>query len=258
VSSFRLICIAALTAAVAGFVAGTAAAQNATTTDQSGKTYLAGLHPPHEQLKPKPVHATNRVSAQHKPPTKVARPETKRRSMVGANPKAHRPARLADKINSRVAWPSVEPPATDERTTSEIVLQFATEDTEPAPAVAPRPTVSTQLPAAAKTAPPAKLAATDERNSVDSVAVDKPPPTANTLVQTERFEAPASNQMRVIVPAPIETPVTAPTPENPPPTQSSSPTAQMLATLAGAISAGIVGWFIFGFGSFRTIKSRQT
>lgn len=267
-SSFRLICIVALTAAMAGFVAGTATAQNATATDHSGKTYLAGLHPPHEQLKP--VHATSHVSAQHKPPTKIARPETKRRPMAGANPKAHRPARLADKINARIAWPSVELPATDERTTSETVLQFATEDTEPAPAAAPRPTVPrptvpTSPPAAAKTAPPAKLAATEKRNSVDSVAVDqpppavdKPPPTASTLVQTERLEAPASSQMRVIVPAPIETPVTAPTPEDPLPTRSSSATAQMLATLAGAISAGIVGWFIFGFGSVRTIKSRQT
>jgi hypothetical protein len=53
------------------------------------------------------------------------------------------------------------------------------------------------------------------------------------------------------------TPVTAPTPEDHPPARSSSSTAQMLATLAGAITAGIVGWLIFGFGSFRTIKSRQ-
>ena len=130
-SSFRLICIAALTAAMAGFVAGAAAAQSATTADQSGKPYLAGLHPPHEHQKA--VHATSHVSAQHKAPTKIARPETKRQPTVAAKSKAHRRVRLADKINSRVAWPSAEPAATDERATSETVLQFATEDTAPAP-----------------------------------------------------------------------------------------------------------------------------
>jgi hypothetical protein len=257
VSSFRLICIAALTAAMAGFVAGAAAAQSATAADQSGKPYLAGLHPPHEHHKP--VHAkTSHVSAQGKATTKMARPETKRPPMVAANSKAHRPARLADKINSRVTWPSAEPAATDERASSETVLQFATEDTEPAPAAAPRPTIPASTTSTAKTAPPAKIAATDERNNVDSAAVDKPPLTASTPVQTERFETLASSQMRVIVPAPIETPVTAPIPKDQPPARSSSTTAQMLATLAGAITACVVGWLIFGFGSVRTIKSRQT
>jgi hypothetical protein len=33
---------------------------------------------------------------------------------------------------------------------------------------------------------------------------------------------------------------------------------QLLATLGGAITAGIVGWLMIGFGPFRTIKSRQT
>jgi hypothetical protein len=183
--------------------------------------------------------------------------------MVAANSKAHRPARLADKINSRVAWPSANPAATDERASSEAVLQFATEDTEPAPAAAPRPTIPASTTSTAKTAPPAKIAATDERNNVDSAAVDKPPPTASTLVQTERFEAPAPSQMRVIVPAPIETPVTAPIlkdqlPKDQPPARTSSTTAQMLATLAGAITACVVGWLMIGFGSVRTIKSRQT
>jgi hypothetical protein len=257
VSSFRLICIAALTAAMAGFVAGAAAAQSATAADQSGgKPYLAGLHPPHEHHKP--AHAKTSFSAQRKATTKMVRQETKRRPSVGANSKAHRPARLADKINSRVAWPSAEPAATDERANSETVLQFATEDTEPAPAAAPRPTIPASTTSTAKTAPPAKIAATDERNNVDSAAVNKPPPTASTLVQTERFETLASSQMRVIVPAPIETPVTAPIPKDQPPARSSSTTAQMLATLAGAITACVVGWLIFGFGSVRTIKSRQT
>jgi hypothetical protein len=77
------------------------------------------------------------------------------------------------------------------------------------------------------------------------------------LVQTERFEAPASSQMRVIMPAPGQASVTAPTPRDEPPTRSSSSTAQMLTTLAGAITAGIVGWLMIGFGSRRLVRSRQ-
>jgi hypothetical protein len=256
VSSFRLICTATLTVAMAGFVAGAAAAQSAIATDQSGKPYLAGLRPPHEQHNP--AHAkTSHVSALRKTTTKMAQPESKRRPMVGANSKPHRPARLAEKINSRVAWPSAEPPATDERATSQTVLQFATEDTEPAPAAASRQIIPDSTPSPAKTVPSPKIAATDERNSLVSTPVDRPSPAASTPVQTERFEASASSQMRVIVPAPIEAPVITSTPQDQPPAESSFSTAQMLATLAGAITAGIVGWLIFGFGSFRTIKSRQ-
>jgi hypothetical protein len=255
VSSFRLICIATLTVAVAGLFAGAAVAQSATATDQSGKPYLAGLHPPHEQHKP-PQMKTSHANAQQKTTTKSARTATKRQPIVTAKSKGHRPARLADKINSHVAWPSAEPVATDERTTSQTVLQFATEDTEAAPAASPRSTIPSANPSTAKTVLPAKIAATDERNIVGSTPVDTPAPAASTPMQTERFEAPASNQMRVIVPAPIETPVTTLAPQDQPSARSSSSTAQMLATLAGAITAGIVGWLIFGFGSVRTIKSR--
>jgi hypothetical protein len=158
----------------------------------------------------------------------------------------------------RVAWPSVESAATDERATSETVLQFATEDTEPAPAPAPRPTIPASTASPAKTAPLAKIAATDERNSVGSAPLDTPLPAASTLVQTERFEGPASSQMRVIMPAPIETTAATPAPEDQPPAHGSSSTAQMLATFAGAVTACVVAWLIFGFGWFRTIKSRQT
>jgi hypothetical protein len=254
VSSFRLIRIAALTVAMTGFVAGTVAAQSVIVIDQSGRPYLAGLRPPHEQHKP--VHATSHVSAQRKATTKIAQPESKHRP-VGANSKPHRPTRLADKINSRVAWPSAEPPATDEQATSQTVLQFATEDTEPAPAVASRRTVPDSSASSAKTVPTEKIAATDERNSVVSTPVDRPPPSPSTPVQTERLDVAASGQMRVIVPAPIEAPVITSTPQDQPPAETSSSTAQILATLAGAITAGIVGWLIFGFGSFRTIRSRQ-
>ena len=236
-------------------VTGAAAAQSATAADQSGKHYLAGLRPPHEHHKP--AHATNHDSAQRKAAAKMARLETKRRPIAGENSQAHRPARLADKINSRVAWPSVEPAATDERASSETVLQFATEDTGSAPAAPPRPTIPASTSSTAKTVPPEKITATDERNSVDSTPVDKPPPAASTLAQTERLEAPASSQMRVIVSAPIETPVAEPTPIDQPPARGGSSTAQMLATHAGAISACVVAWLIFGSGAFRTTKSRQ-
>lgn len=253
-SSFRLICIAALTVAMTGFVAGTVAAQSVIVIDQSGRPYLAGLRPPHEQHKP--AHATSHVSAQRKATTKIAQPESKHRP-VGANLKPHRSTRLADKINSRVAWPSAEPPPTDEQATSQTVLQFATEDTEPAPAAESRRTIPDSTPSPAKPVPPAKTAATDERNSVVLTPVDRLPPSPSTAVQAERLEAVASSQMRVIVPAPIEAPVITSTPQDQPPAESSSSTAQTLATLAGAITAGIVGWLIFGFGSFGTIRSRR-
>jgi hypothetical protein len=255
VSSFRFICIVALTVAMAGFVAGAAAAQSATATDQSAKHYLAGLQPPHEHQKP--AHVTSQVSAQHRVATNMARPETKRRPILGANSKAHRPTHLADKINSRVAWPSLEPAAADEQTTSESTLQFATEDTAPVSDPAPRPTILAPTTAKANAAPPAKIAGTDEGNGVDPTTVDKPPPAASTPVQTERFEAAPTSQMRVIMPAPIEAPVTASIPKDQSPPGGSSSTAQMLATLAGAITACIVGWLIFGFGSVRTIKSKR-
>src|SRR6516164_4258826 len=95
-----------------------------------------------------------------------------------------------------------------------------------------------------------KIAASDQGNSADPTAVDKTPPAASTLVQTERFEAPSTSQMRVIAPAPIETPVTASIPKDQSPVRGSSSTAQTLATLAGAITACIVGWLVFGLDRF--------
>ena len=244
-STFRLICIAALTAAIPAFAAGAAAAQSAAATDQSEKSYLAGLRPPHEHHKP--GHAkTGQISTQH---------QTKHPPITAKNSKAHRPARLADKINSRVSWPSVEPVAADERIASQTVLQFATEDAAPAPAAESRPTPAPATPTA-KPAPPAKIAAMDERSNVDSAGTDKPS-AASTVVRTERFEAPAPSQMRVIVPAPIEASVTASIPKDQSPARSSSSTAQTLATLAGAITACVVGGLMIGFGSVRPIKCRQ-
>ncbi len=253
-SSFRLICFATLTVAMVGFVAGAATAQNATATDQSGKPYLAGLHPPHTHNKA--TQKTSHVSPRHKP-TKMARPETKRRPTAAATAKAHRPARLAEKINSRVAWPSVAPAAADERSSSETVLQFATEDTGSTPAPGPRPTTPAPTVSAPKIASPPKIAATDERDDLVSKSAGQTPPAAGTLVQTERFEAPASSQMRVILPAQSEAPAITPLTNDLPSARSNSAVAPMLATLAGAIVAGIAGWLMIGFASGRTIKSRQ-
>jgi hypothetical protein len=243
VSSFRLICIAALTAAMVVFVADAAAAQSATAADQSGKPYLAGLRPPHEQHKT--AHTkTSHVSEHHKASTKLAQPATKRRPMVTAHSKTHRPARLADKINSRVTWPSVEPAAADERTTPETVLRFTTEDTEQAPVAASHPAPPASVTSAAKTAPPAKIAATEERNNAGSAAVENPP-TASTLVQTESYQAPDRTDTLAAAAPQQETAHAS----------GHSMTAQLLVTLAGAISAGIVGWLMIGFGSVRTFKS---
>ena len=261
VSSFRLICTAALTAAAVGFVAGAAAAQSA--TDQSGKPYLAGLRPPHEQHKPAQVK-TSHAGVRHKATTKSAETATKRQRIMTVRSKAHRPARLADKINSHVAWPSAEPAAADERAAPATVLQFATEDSERDTAATRRPTPPVPPTSTAKTVPPTTIAATDERNNIVPAA-DEPPATS-TLVQTERFETPAPSQMRVIgsVPAspvaaaaPIEASLTASAGNDPSPARRNTWTAQLLATVGGAIAACVVGFVIFGFGSTRNIKSTR-
>ena len=270
VSSFRRICIAALTAAMVIFVVDAAAAQSA--TDPAGKAYLAGLRPPHQH--PKAAHVkTTRWESPHKPTaksTQAAKPTVTAKSKTH-----HRPVRLADKINSRVAWPSVEPSAADAPATPESVLQFATEDATPtsatsapaasgpatparatpdratsAAAAAPRFTMPAATTSALQTAPPVNIVASDERDSVDPVAADKPQ-TTTTVVPTERFEAPAPRQMRVIAPALSEAPGVASAPSDQSPPRSGSSTAQMLTTLAGAIAACIAAFLIFGFGSSR-------
>ncbi len=144
VSSFRQICIAALTAAMVVFVIDSAAAQSA--TEQAGTAYLAGLRPPHQN--PKAAHVkTTRSQSPHKPTAKSAQ-QTTRPTVAAKSKTHHRPVRLADKINSRVAWPSVEPSAADQQATPESVLQFATEDATP--------TSATSAPAATAPATPAR------------------------------------------------------------------------------------------------------
>jgi hypothetical protein len=263
VSSFRLICIAALTAAMAVFVIDAAAAQGA--TGQAGKAYLAGLRPPHEH--PKAAHVkTTRLESPRKPTAKSAQ-QTKP-TITAKSKTHHRPVRLADKINSRVAWPSVEPSAADQPATPETVLQFATEDatstsaTSASAASTPATPVRTTssaiatarvtMPAPSTSAPqtaPLNIAATERHDSADPIA-DKPQ-TTTTVVQTERFEAPAPRQMRVIAPALSEAPVAASTPSDQPPARSGSSIAQMLATLAGAIAACIAAFLISSFWSTR-------
>jgi hypothetical protein len=248
VSSFRLIFLTALSAVVLVAAAGAAAAQTATPREQSGKPYLAGLRPPHDPHKSAHLKATQ-PGAQHTPTAKITRVATKGRQTVTAKVK-HRPVRLADKINSRVAWPGVKPPEADERGTSDTVLQFATQETTPTPAQPPHPAASASN---TKAPPPAAMAATDE-GKVDP-DVTGATSSASTPVQTERFAAPPSTQMRVIMAAPNAELIAGPASKDESPAPSSSSAAQLLATLAGAISAGIVGWLMIGFGRVRTIRS---
>jgi hypothetical protein len=161
---------------------------------------------------------------------------------------------LADTINSRVSWPSVEPAAPEERTVPQTALQFVTEDTDSKAAAPTRPTSNV-------TPPTAAAKAVDSSISVDS-PVGATPSTASRLVQTERIEAPdvpvppAPSQMPVVAPAPDQAPVTAPPHSDQERARGGSSTAQMAATLAGAIAACIVAFVMFGFGA-RTIRANR-
>lgn len=264
-SNFRIICVAALASPLL-LIAGAAIAQSV--TDQSGKP-LAGLRPPHEHHKL--AHAkTGPAKSQHNATAKVARKPAKRRSIVAASSTAEVPRRVAKNnshiVNSRITnspitWPSAEPAAAEESSTPQTALQFAIEDT--ASNTAPATATATATTAKAKTV------ATDERK--DPAAVDMRP-TASKLVQTERFEAPAASQISSQAPTktPTEMPNQAASPaSSPAPTQTlvaaparqemttasrASSSASILVTLAGAITAGLVGWLMFGFGAARTIR----
>ncbi len=274
-SNFRTICVAALAAPLLLLITDAAVAQNATAAGQSGKV-LAGLRPPHEHHKVATAK-TGPAKPHHDAATKVARKPAKRRSVVAASSTAEVPRRVAKHLNSHIAnshivnsriansritnspitWPSVEPAAAEETSTPQTALQFATEDTasNAAPATA---TVTT-------TTAKAKTVATDERK--DSAAVDMRP-TASKLVQTERFEAPAASQISsqassempsqaarpASSPAPTQTLIAAPARQEMTPANRASSTASILVTFAGAITAGLVGWLMFGFRSARTIR----
>ena len=249
-------------------------AQNATAADRSGKV-LAGLRPPHEHHKVATAK-TGPAKSQHDAASKVARKPAKRRSVVAAGSTAEVPRRVAKHLNSHIAnshivssrvtnlpvtWPSVEPAAAEETSAPQAALQFATEDT--ASNAGPVTTAATAAPVKAKPV------ATDERK--DSAAVDMRP-TASKLVQTERFEAPVAGQtfsqapseMLSQTPSQIPSPAASPSSNQPPiatparqemiPANRASSAASILVTLAGAITAGLVGWLMFGFGSARTIR----
>ena len=264
-SNFRIICVAALASPLL-LIAGAAIAQSV--TDQPGKP-LAGLRPPHEHHKL--AHAkTGPAKSQHNATAKVARKPAKRRSIVAPSSTAEVPRRVAKNnshiVNSRITnspitWPSTEPAAAEESSTPQTALQFATEDT--ASNTAPATATATATTAKAKTV------ATDERK--DPAAVDMRP-TASKLVQTERFEAPAASQISSQAPtktptempnqaaspasnqAPTQTLVAAPARPEMTPANRASSTNSILVTLAGAITAGLVGWLMFGFGAARTIR----
>lgn len=259
-SNFRIICVAALASPLL-LIAGAAIAQSV--TDQSGKP-LAGLRPPHEHHKL--AHAkTDPAKSQHNATAKVARKTAnkpaKRRSVVAASSTAEVPRRVAKNnshiVNSRITnspitWPSAEPAAAEESSTPQTALQFAIEDT--ASNTAPATATATATTAKAKTV------ATDERK--DPAAVDMRP-TASKLVQTERFEAPAASQISSQAPTktPTEMPnqatqtlVAAPARQEMTTASRASSSASILVTLAGAITAGLVGWLMFGFGAARTIR----
>ena len=277
-SNFRTICVAALVAPLLLLITDAALAQNATAANQSG-TVLAGLRPPHEHHKL--AHAkTGPAKSQHDAATKVARKPAKRRSVVAANSTAEVPRGVAKNLNSHVAnshivnsrvtnspitWPSAEPAAAEETSAPQTALQFATEGT-----------ASNALPvttAVTATTAKAKPVAPDERK--DSGTVDMRP-TASKLVQTERFEAPAASQIFSQAPsempsqkpsqipsqaaspasnqASTQTLIAAPARQEMTPANRASSTTSILVTLAGAITAGLVGWLMFGFGSARTIR----
>jgi hypothetical protein len=283
VSNFRTIWVAALAAPLLLLIADAAVAQNATAADQSGKV-LAGLRPPHEHHKVATAK-TGPAKSYHDAATKVARKPAKRRPAVAASSTTEVPRRAATNLNSHIAnshtvnsriansrvtnspitWPSVERAAAEETSTPPTALQFATEDT--ASNTVPATTTVTATPAKAKPA------ATDERK--DSGTVDMRP-TASKLVQTERFEAPPASHIfsqapsempsqqptqipsqaasPASSPAPTQTPIAAPARQEMTPANRASSAASILVTLAGAITAGLVGWLMFGFGSARTIR----
>jgi hypothetical protein len=265
VSNFRIICVAGLTASLVVLFADAAAAQSATPTDQTGRPYLAGLRPPHEAHKAAHVSA-NHVNANHanakndqvsksaskksqKPAAKIAKPSTKH----AANSTTHARGRSSAKT-SRIDWPQVDSVTGEDRSVPPTALQFTADDTklnETSSSV-----TSTPAPKAATAAkgsqPSPPGPAGDERNAVAPVAADQSLATS-TVVQAERFEPPAQNIEQAAAPQSQNAPAiedSAPKPRS----KAGSSVAQTLVMFAGAISAALVGCWIFGFGSNRGIR----
>lgn len=90
-------------------------------------------------------------------------------------------------------------------------------------------------------------------NAIAPVAADQSPATS-TVVQAEPFEPPAQSIEQAAAP---QSQSNAPAIEDSAPkprSKAGSSVAQTLVMLAGAISAALVGCWIFGFGSARRIK----
>ena len=265
VSNFRIMCVAGLTALLFVLFADAAAAQSATPTDRTGKPYLAGLRPPHEPHKTAHVNAKNDQAnkpaskksqkAAAKVANKIAKPGTKH----AANSTTRARGRSGTKT-SRIDWPQVDPAGGEDRSVPPTALQFTADDTklndtklnETSSNVTATPAPKAAAAAKASQASPPRPAG-DDRNAVAPVAADQPIATS-TVAQAERFEAPAQNIEQALAPqSQSNAPAiddNAPKPRS----KAGSSVAQTLVMLAGAISAALVGCWMFGFGSARRIR----
>jgi hypothetical protein len=243
-----------------------AAAQSATPTDQTGRPYLAGLHPPHEAHKAGHANA-NHANAKNDQASKPASKKSQKAAAKVAN-KIAKPSATKHAANSttharsrggtkttRIDWPQVDSVTGEDRSAPPTTLQFTADDTklsETSPSVTATPAPKAAAAAkASQTSPPEP--AGHERNAVAPVAADQSLATS-TVVQAERLEPPAQN---------IEQEAAAPQSQNAPAIEDGAPkprskagssVAQTLVMLAGAISAALVGCWIFGFGSNRGIR----
>jgi hypothetical protein len=269
VSNFRIICVAALTAPLVALLADAAAAQGAAApTDQNGRPYLAGLRPPHEPRKAVPAKtnltpklASKKSQKKTTQTNKTAAPSTKHVSNVAANsttraPIKHARARSAAKLTARTEWPQVDPITGEDRGMPPTALQFSADNAKPNE-ISSGATATPAAKAAAAKASPGKPAANDEAKVVEPLVapLDQSTATSNA-VQAERFDTLAQNIEQAAPPqseARSNVPVvedSAPKPQR----KSGSPLAQTLVMLAGAISAALVGCWMFGFGSRRAIR----
>jgi hypothetical protein len=275
VSNFRIICVGALTASLFIFLADAAPAQN-TPADASGKPYLAGLRPPHERPKVAAHSKTNQVTntatksanktatksanktatktankTAHKATAKNTQPAITRAPAVASSTRAHARTKLT---SSRLTWPQVDPAVAEDRRMPETALQFIGDDVSSNVAAPTSPRVT------ATKAPPKTV--TEERTIVapadQPAAGDQPPPTSK-IVQVEHFQTPPQDVARVEAPPQTQTLAAASVVEDGQPKADhkrafGSAIAPTLAMLAGAISAALVGCWLFGFGSSRGIK----
>src|SRR5262249_20319043 len=156
---------------------------------------------------------------------------------------------------SRIDWPQVDPVTGEDRSVPPTALQFTADDTklnETSSSVAATPALKAAAAAKASQASPPRPAG-DERNAIAPVAADQSLATS-TVVQAEPFEPPAQSIEQAAAP---QSQSNAPAIEDSAPkprSKAGSSVAQTLVMLAGAISAALVGCWIFGFGSARRIK----